>query len=396
MVIQNNSENSLRVRNNLLFELLSKSDYRLLTKFKQFPNKKMNSKIINFLKNYKGHILFWIVYIFFWAIVGYEKTAPIWQLILINFSFFFGHAGASYIGIYVLLPRYFQPKKYFQFVLVSLIEIAFFSLFISLGITMAFYLNQENYDRIWFPKNWFTQFFLSTFWIVAIFMAWKGLQERRNAEKRNSELEKQNLQTELHFLKAQLNPHFLFNALNSIYFQVAKSKEEAQESILTFSEMLRYQLYDCTTEKVELRQEIEYLKNYLAMESLRKGERVKIETDFDAKNESILIAPLLFLPLVENACKWVSMDKKKETEKQNFITIILKTKNNSLFFSVENSRSDIQLQTKTQNKGGIGQQNLARRLQLIYPKKHRLSFQQNPNTYISVLELDLGNDLLQN
>ncbi len=356
----------------------------------------MNSKTINFLKNYRGHILFWVVYVTFWSVVSYKKSDPIWQMALMNLSYLIGHLGASYIGIYILLPRYFQNEKYVVLFLLTVVNLFFFSLIISLGMSLALYLNQESYNWVWLPQNWFKQYFLSTFWIAATFMTWKAVQEKRKITKRNIELEKENLQNEVHFLKAQLNPHFLFNALNSIYFQVAKSQEEAQESILTFSEMLRYQLYDCATEKVELRQEIDYLKNYLSMERLRKGERVKIQTDFDIKNESILIAPLLFLPLVENACKWVSMDKKKESEKQNFITILLKIKENSLFFSVENSRSDIQIETKTQNKGGIGQQNLARRLQLIYPKKHRLSFQQNPNTYISVLELNLENNLLQN
>lgn len=344
--------------------------------------------IINFLKNYKGHIIFWVVYTTFWLVLSYDSTAPIWQLILINSSFLVGHISASYIGIYVLLPHYFQNQKYVSLFLMTLINLIFFSLLISLGMTLAFYLNGENYSWIWRAKNWITQFFLSTFWITALFMVWIAIKEKIKTERQNSELEKQNLQNELHFLKAQLNPHFLFNALNSIYFQVPKSQEEAQESIITFSAMLRYQLYDCSTERVELRQEIDYLKNYLALENFRKGDRVYIETDFDIKNETILVAPLLFLPLVENACKWVSLEK----EKQNFITIILRVTENYLFFSVENSRSDIKLDTQT--KGGIGQQNLARRLELLYPKKHRLSFQQNPQTYISVLELDLGTNLI--
>ena len=349
----------------------------------------MKNKLIQFLKSYKGHILFWLMYTLFWAMVGYKKEDPLWQLVLVNSFFLIGHLGASYVGIYILLPRYFQKKKYVFLILFSLLNIVLFGILISTGMSLALFLNNENFAWLWLPKNWFPKFFLSTFWIAAIFMAWKGLYEKRKADKRNSELEKQNLQTELHFLKAQLNPHFLFNALNSIYFQVAKSQEDAQESILTFSEMLRYQLYDCATEKVELRQEIEYLENYLAMEQLRKGERVKIEAKFDTQNQNVLISPLLFLPLVENACKWVSMEK----ERENFITIFLKIKDNILFFSVENSRSDIQL--PTQNKGGIGQQNLSRRLQLLYPKRHRLSFQQNSNTYISVLELSLESNLIQ-
>ncbi len=347
------------------------------------------------IKDKSGHILFWVVYTTFWLVLGYEETAPIWQMVIINFSFLVGHAGASYVGIYVLLPRYFQNERYVLLAALTLINLFFFSFLISVGMSLAFCLNAENYNWIWAAKNWFVQFFLSTFWITAIFMTWKAIRENKKTEKRNSELEKEKLQTELHFLKAQLNPHFLFNALNSIYFQVAKSQEQAQESILTFSEMLRYQLYDCTTEKVELKQEIDYLKNYLAMEKLRKGKRITIKTNFennfDIQSKSILIAPLLFLPLVENACKWVSMDKKKEKEKENFITIILKVNDNILFFSVENSRSDTQLETQNESRkqGGIGQQNLARRLQLIYPKKHRLSFQQNPKTYIAVLELSL-------
>ena len=138
----------------------------------------------------------------------------------------------------------------------------------------------------------------------------------------------EHLETELKFLKAQYHPHFLFNALNTIYFQMDEDTEGAKRSIEKFSELLRYQLYD-QQQKVPVLQEIEYLQSFIELQKIRSTDKLKLKVDFDTKLNGQLVYPLLFLPLVENAFKFVGGDYEMLVE--------AKVTGNQIDFKVENS-----------------------------------------------------------
>jgi sensor histidine kinase YesM len=184
------------------------------------------------------------------------------------------------------------------------------------------------------------------------------------------------LQTELKFLKAQYHPHFLFNALNTIYFQMDENVAAAKKSIEKFSELLRYQLYD-QQKTVPVSQEIEYLKSFIELQRIRTTDKLKLQVDFDGTLNGQRVYPLLFLPLVENAFKYVG---------GNYEINIAATKlGDHIKFRVQNSIPTESLPVK---HGGIGLENLKRRLELLYPASHEFSIEHNNNMYIATLKLN--------
>ena len=183
------------------------------------------------------------------------------------------------------------------------------------------------------------------------------------------------LQTELKFLKAQYHPHFLFNALNTIYFQVDEDTATAKKSIEKFSNLLRYQLYD-QQQTVPVSREIEYLESFIALQKMRSSERLQLKVDFDKSLGGQQVYPLLFLPLVENAFKYVGGDME--------IDIVAAQHNGHIHFKVENSIPTYYDSVKT---GGIGLENLKRRLELLYPQRHELNIEQMGDRFLAELKL---------
>jgi two-component system, LytTR family, sensor kinase len=186
----------------------------------------------------------------------------------------------------------------------------------------------------------------------------------------------EHLETELKFLKAQYHPHFLFNALNTIYFQMDEDLPGAKRSIEKFSELLRYQLYD-QQQQVPVMQEIEYLQSIIELQKIRSTDKLQLSVDFDRQLNGQLVYPLLFLPLVENAFKFIGGDYQMNIE--------AKVTENNIEFRVENS---VPLLNKTETKaGGIGLENLKRRLCLLYPGKHSFTTETHDNNFIAELKV---------
>lgn len=167
------------------------------------------------------------------------------------------------------------------------------------------------------------------------------------------------LQAELKFLKAQLHPHFIFNALNTIYFQMDEDVAAAKRSVEQFSELLRYQLYD-QQQTVPVSQEIQYLESFIQLQKVRASEKLSLTVEFDPQLNGQQIYPLLFFPLVENAFKYVGGDYN--------IYIHTQVQENDIIFIIQNSIPDY-----IKRKAGIGLENLKRRLELLYSDKHTLN-----------------------
>jgi len=185
------------------------------------------------------------------------------------------------------------------------------------------------------------------------------------------------LQTELKFLKAQYHPHFLFNALNTIYFQMDENVVEAKKSVEKFSELLRYQLYD-QQQTVPISQEIHYLENFIQLQQIRSSEKLQLSVHFDSRLSGQQVYPLLFLPLVENAFKYVGGDY--------WIHIEAVLNGDELNFSVRNA---IPGEIAAAKSGGIGLENLKRRLALLYPGRHSFHAQREKEEFIASLSLHL-------
>lgn len=204
----------------------------------------------------------------------------------------------------------------------------------------------------------------------------KLLQAYVNNKLQLEKLSNDHLQTELKFLKAQYHPHFLFNALNTVYFQMDESVPKAKESIEKLSELLRYQLYD-QQQTVPLKQEFDYLRSFIELQKTRSSEKLKLSASFDESLNGGQVYPLLFLPLVENAFKYVGGDF--------IMNIEARSKDKQLHFKVENS---VPAQMPEKKVRGIGLENLKRRLELLYPGKHSLHIENKNHRFTASLKLE--------
>jgi LytS/YehU family sensor histidine kinase len=194
-------------------------------------------------------------------------------------------------------------------------------------------------------------------------------------------IQTEKLETELKYLKAQLNPHFLFNCINTIYFQIDKSNSEARESLQKFSELLRYQLYECNEDKIPIEKETSYLQSYVGLQRLRKDSMSNIVFSKDDSVKGFLIAPLLLLPLVENAFKHLS----NFTDRDNIIELDMNRQNGYFSFSVRNSVNP----KEDNNKSGIGLKNVKRRLDLLYENRYKLDILRSDNEFFVQLQIEI-------
>lgn len=191
------------------------------------------------------------------------------------------------------------------------------------------------------------------------------------------ELETRTMQTELNFLKSQINPHFLFNTLNSLYALTLKKSDEAPEVVIKLSEMMRYMLYECNEQKVLLSKEIGYIRNYLDLEGLRH-KKLDIRFHVEGNTHDMTIAPLIFIAFIENAFKHGAANHISD----GFVHIQMHIEDNEVNLYVENSKPEKQPTIEHKRKsGGIGLVNVKRRLDILYPNNYHLDIYDNPNTY---------------
>ncbi len=192
------------------------------------------------------------------------------------------------------------------------------------------------------------------------------------------------LTTEMAFLKAQINPHFLFNVLNSIYSKSLKYKTpDLTKSVAKVAQLMRYMVYETNMEKVSLQQEIEHLKNYIEIYELRlaKDDEVRIDFDCFGRVGDVMLSPMLLLPLVENAIKHGI-----DPSEQSRISIILDVMNGSLNFSVSNQIRSKQVDLP-EGPSGFGLENLRKRLEVLYPGNHKLTTKQLNGEFLAQLEI---------
>jgi LytS/YehU family sensor histidine kinase len=244
-----------------------------------------------------------------------------------------------------------------------------------------------------FTGNAFIQYLFSFFFImncivIAVSSAIQIITDRFGMEQQLHEVESEKINTELAFLRAQINPHFLFNVLNTIYFQIHKENSEARNSVEKLSEMLRYQLYECNTDRIDISRELAYIENYVAVQKLRMEAGTDLQLQLPGDIGSFKIAPLLILPLVENAFKHISNFKDPS---QNKIHITIHSMQDHQFVvNVINTFNPSDLSVQSENPRGLGLKNLERRLALLYPGKHSITRKRRENIYETTLKIQYG------
>lgn len=284
-----------------------------------------------------------------------------------------------YFVLYVLVPTYLLTNRLFFFIAFSVITIL-------VNIELLFLLRFElacvdchlmQSDSV---TNQLIADFASASFVVGAAIGANIMRRYVRSQMHVKALQTDTLTSELNFLKAQINPHFLFNSLNNIYVLTRKRPEEASESVLLLSDLMRYQLYDCAKDTVALSDEIEYLKNYLKLDKLRKS-YTNVEFTVHGDPKGIRIPPFLFMPFVENA---VTHGISQEEGSFIFIDIIIDRP--GLTFHISNSKPQI---TKKKPNGGIGLANAKRRLELLYPQQHELRTEDHQDRYDVYLTISL-------
>ncbi len=329
------------------------------------------------------HILFWG---FFYAdvVAGFfdppfmtSKEDYTLQAIL-----FLGDLIAVYFNLFFLIPKFLLNNKARLYILFTFLTLILFSIVNYTAHNMIYYdflIENEIPREEWHSWSGLANAFIFQASVLGSAIGINIFKRFLRNRGRIEELENTNLKTELAYLKEQINPHFLFNALNNIYVQTRKRPEEASESILLLSDLLRYQLYDCAKEKVYLSGELDYLKNYLKLDQLRKN-KADISFHINGNPNGKMVTPFIFLPFIENAVK-----HGLSLENESFIKINFDISDNDIWLIVENSIPN----HKTPNRvGGIGLANVKRRLDLLYPNSHELIIDKTKDIYKVTLILN--------
>lgn len=289
--------------------------------------------------------------------------------------FFFNYMIATSLISYCLLPRFFYPKKYTWFFIYSVLIVA--------GVIL---MEEFVLEKIYFPDTRGTRFpgvYYSLMDVLPIITILSGFKFTWDALTKQNEVENLKAvvqESELQFLKSQINPHFLFNNLNNLYSYAIDNSPKTPTIILELSGVLRYMLYECKAQFVPLMKEIEQLKNFTQLNELQIEDRGVIQ--FNTKNiqANYQIAPLILIVFIENAFKHSQASQSEDI----FIEINIELSDNGeLHFACKNNYQSI---TNTQSlANGIGLENVQKRLQLLYPNTHILKIKQTDSAY----EVDL-------
>jgi len=286
--------------------------------------------------------------------------------------------GFFYLNYYILIPRFYIPKKIIPYII--LILICFLLIAFIPELLMRHHPHPHNPPHFNPPPRRGVFFFLShkslDFIIVLVLSLLLKIRERL----KQTETEKAN--AELSYLKAQINPHFLFNTLNSIYSLAIQKNEKTADAVVKLSDMMRYVLNDSNINFVPLEKEINYISNYIDLQRMRLTSNVKLSYACEGNIYDKKIAPLVLIPFIENAFKHgVNSEENSDIDIKITVTeteLVLIVKNNC----VRANNNDL-------NKSGLGIENTKQRLLLLYPQQHKLNISEVDNCFIVTLSLNI-------
>ena len=309
-----------------------------------------------------------------------------------------------YLFGYILFPRYLYRFRFVPFSVLTLL--VYYLVYLSNYLT-AYALQGISEDTrqelfLYTKQGWALAAFLSaesSFFYLSIILAGKLLKDllthrtrtlllERDAvdlERSNLALERDNLMLELNLLKSQVNPHFLFNALNSIYARVVDANEPAAELVLHLAELMRYNLYEANVEKIALTDEIVYIENYLGLERMRHASLVDVVFSAHDDFSGYTIAPLILIAFVENAFKHGLGSGLQPA----YVLVDIQLEATTFFFTVQNSIPPAKQLATGKKSGGVGLPNITKRLALLYPGRHTLEMSQTATSYTVNLQLQL-------
>ncbi len=327
------------------------------------------------------HLFFWFAFLLlliYFDESGFSSGGLIVNE-LINIGFY---ALIVYFNLFYLIPNYLTRKRFGTYLMLLLL-----ATFIITPLRVIFFyfrFSGEPHLQQGLLGN-LGLYFVLTFTVGGVSTVLQIVTDWFQQLREKQELETQTMQSELRFLKSQINPHFLFNTLNNLYALTLKKSDKAPEIVIKLSEMMRYMLYECNEKQVPLKKEVNYLKNYLDLERLRQHDNISINFHVEGHIGDQQIAPLLLIPFLENSFKHGLNTQLKE----GFVDIVLLIEDKSVDFQIENSKGQTIASPDNRPSGGIGLVNVRRRLNLLYPDRYELRVSNNPNTFAVHLTIEL-------
>ncbi len=328
------------------------------------------------------HILFWVITILQFGIdiieyAPYDFTGYVLSIVIHSLLI----AALMYLHQLVLIPYLLRKGNYLIYIIFLVIDLVVFTYFLS----NTYFITTN--DVIELPIrnacSALLKYFVGIRYLI-ISGLFAVLQNWFEQEKKLSQIKIDKLATELNFLRAQINPHFLFNTLNNLYGLALKKSDKTPELILRLSDIMEYMVYDSNDIKLLLRKDIDHLINYLELEKIRLPNDVKLEYHVEGYVTDQKIVPLLLLPLVENGIK----HGLNVMTHNAFLIVKLEVNDSNLTLFVKNSKSVVSGTVKVHR--GMGLSNIESRLDTFYFAKHRLTILDDTEIYQVELNLDLS------
>ncbi|MDR0229205.1 MAG: histidine kinase [Flavobacteriaceae bacterium] len=293
----------------------------------------------------------------------------------------------------IALPKALRENKMKRFLFMFFIGILILDALIAFCFTLFPYSINDTKALIAADASTWEELYLSKIFnslpsAMAIITTTCGIrfyEEHNKIEQINAKLKQEHLEAQIKLLQDQINPHLMFNILNHIHILMQSNVELASTVLLNFSDILRYQLYECNQKYVFLHQEIQYLQQLVAIEQIRWQDELEVTCNWQTENKQLQIAPLLLVPLIENAFKHVSRLPKTK----GYVIIDCIEQQNKLHLYIENSYSD--KYKKNTKQGGIGILNVEERLNILYPHTHYFKIEQTDNKFTVQLQITLNN-----
>jgi sensor histidine kinase YesM len=330
------------------------------------------------------NIALWFLYFSVLLFIFSQGKTPVKIDYVYTLSFLIFMAIPIVINTYILVPKLLQKGKYLTFTLafigISVLlwqcYVHYFELVLDVIFPDYFFISyQSNLQAI-------TKFILVLVvsMLLRIFESWLYFNADQN---KYLQTENQRIQIQLSHLRAQINPHFLFNSLNVIYALAIEKKEETPDAIVQLSDVLRYIIYDADSDRIKLKEEITLLKNYIAFQKFRTHGLEEVTFNIQVENEDFEIYPMLLLPLVENAFKH---GMKKNIENA-FIKISLTQESTKFRFQIVNHNNSSQ-QKSDLEYSGVGLENIQRNLEIVYPESHQFKIEETPEIFTVSLNIN--------
>jgi two-component system LytT family sensor kinase len=330
---------------------------------------------IVFNKRLYRNVAFWVLYFLIQVFFLLQANVNAFFITLLKIIILdlLSLALAAYLHNLYILPKYFNEKKYLKYSISLVILLCFFAYLRSI-LSTTLQLHNET-------GSFLTQI-IAIFFILILFTLSLYTYQWFDSYNQRRDFENKSLQMELNILRAQINPHFLFNTLNNIYSLSLKKSDHTPEAILRLSDIMRYMLYDSNLSQVNLNKELAYIRNYLDLERLRVRNNELIKYNISQDNNELKIAPLLLIPFVENCFKHGVLN---DENCPLIINIVIK--DNLLIFESQNK---IKLQKEIEKAdGGIGLNNIKRRLELLYKNNYELKMENKNEIFHTYLKLKL-------